>query len=159
SATPTYFKDVKPLVEQKCTMCHQPGAIAPFPLQSYDDLNAHKAQIRAAVATRLMPPWLAGKNCNSYKFDRSLSDDQIKTITDWVDQGAMPGNEKDYAAPQAVTAYGLSRVDRTLMMPGAYVPQISPDDYRCFLIDWPDTQTEYISGFRAVPGTPTIVHH
>jgi len=159
SAMVSYYKDVKPLVETKCTMCHQPGAIAPFPLQSYDDLNSHKAQIRAAVATRLMPPWLAGKNCNSYKFDRSLSDDQIKTITDWVDQGAMPGSEKDYVAPQAVTAYGLSRVDRTLMMPGAYVPQISPDDYRCFLIDWPDAQTQFISGFRAVPGTPSIVHH
>jgi hypothetical protein len=44
-------------------------------------------------------------------------------------------------------------------MPVAYTPKLSPDDYRCFINDWPATGTKYVTGFRANPGNKSIVHH
>ena len=44
-------------------------------------------------------------------------------------------------------------------MPAAYTPQLSPDDYRCFLLDWPETSPEYVTGFSLTPGDQKIVHH
>ena len=46
---------------------------------------------------------------------------------------------------------GLTRVDRTLEMPGPYTVQLSPDEYRCFVLDWPETQDKYVVGFSSNP--------
>jgi len=155
---PTYYKDVKPLAMEKCVRCHTDGGIAPFVLDKYASAAEHKKAIKIAVADRTMPPWKPGPNCNEYTDDFSLTDAQIKVFTDWVDAGAQAGDEKDYVEPQ-ITKRGLSRVDASARMPVAYTPQQSPDDYRCFLIDMPVTSTQYVTGFRANPGDPRIVHH
>jgi hypothetical protein len=110
------------------------------------------------VATRQMPPWLAAPGCADYHDDRSLSQAQIDTLTAWIDTGLAKGDPSDYHAP-AVHQVGLTRVDRTLAMPIVYTPQVSPDEYRCFVIDWPETTTRYVTGFAAKPGNPSIVHH
>jgi hypothetical protein len=39
------------------------------------------------------------------------------------------------------------------------VPEKDPDDYRCFLLDWPETEVSYVTGFGARPGNPQVVHH
>jgi hypothetical protein len=156
---PTYYKDVKPLVEQHCSTCHVDGGIAPFALSNYLALIDHKDDVRKAVSTRLMPPWQPAKGCSDYQGDFSLDDATIKVFTDWVDAGAQMGNPADYVAPVIPQKQGLSRTDATLSLPVPYTPQLSPDDYRCFLIDWPRTATSYVSGFRANPNQPTIVHH
>ena len=155
--SPTYYRDVKPLVQSKCTGCHQPGGIAPFALTTLDDLLAHRDQVRSAVATRTMPPWPPAKGCADYLADRSLADDQIALLTGWVDGGAPAGDSGDERSGNAPP--GLSRVDSTLTMSAPYRPVLSPDEYRCFVMDWPQQQTKYVTGFRANPGNKAIVHH
>jgi hypothetical protein len=155
----TYYKDVKPIVDAKCTMCHVDGGIAPFPLLQYGDFESLEGMIKEAVGTRLMPPWPPSAECNSYYADRSLTDEQIATITDWVDQGAVAGDPADEGLPLQVEQVSLSRVDVTLEMPEVYTAQLEPDDYRCFLLDWPETAESFVTGFRAVPGDARVVHH
>jgi hypothetical protein len=160
SATTTlsYHRDVRPLLEEKCGACHSPGGIGPFTLQSYGDAFAHRAEIAGAVAARLMPPWPPNAACNTYRHDRSLSDAQIAAITGWTQAGAPEGDPKDYVAP-ASAPQGMSRVDRTLSAVEPYTPTIAPDEYRCFVIDWPETTTKYATGFGVKPGNAAIVHH
>jgi hypothetical protein len=155
---PTYYGTVKALVERKCNGCHGEGGIAPYPLASYDDLVQHQEAIRTMVSTRQMPPWPPDDGCNQYLSDRSLSDSEIATLVSFLDTGLAQGDRSAYKAPPPPPA-ALSRVDKTLTMPVAYTPQITPDDYRCFVIDWPYQTTKYVTGFRALPGTPEIVHH
>lgn len=156
-ADPTYHRDVKALVQSKCAGCHQAGGIAPFALTSLDDLLAHRDQVRSAVATRAMPPWPPAKGCAEYQADRSLSDAQIALITRWVDTGAPAGNPAEGQSVEFPA--GLSRVDLSLRMSAPYRPALTPDEYRCFVIDWPEQQTKYVTGFRANPGNKAIVHH
>src|SRR5207245_8337364 len=59
----------------------------------------------------------------------------------------------------APPAGGLSRVDRELTLAAPYAPVQAPDEYRCFLLDWPETERRYVTGFVARPGNATIVHH
>jgi len=156
---PTYYRDVKPVVDVKCTGCHVEGGIAPFALTTLEQVTAQKAAIQGAVESRTMPPWPASDACASYLGDRSLSADQIKTIGDWVTGGAPAGDPADEPVPITDTRTTLSRVDRTLKLPVAYTPQLAPDDYRCFLVDWPDTDTSYVTGVGVQPDQPSIVHH
>ena len=50
-------------------------------------------------------------------------------------------------------------MDLRLTMPQAYTPIKKPDDYRCFVVDWPKTKPTYVSGFQVIPGDPKMVHH
>lgn len=155
----SWHKDIAPLVQQKCGGCHVEGGIAPFPLQTYAQAYESRRSIRAAVKARIMPPWPPSTECAQYHQDRSLTTEQIDLIGRWVDEGAAEGNPADAAPAQSPQLGGLSRVDLTLQMPEAYTPQKRPDDYRCFIVDWPYTDVRYVSGFGANPDQAPLVHH
>jgi cytochrome c551/c552 len=100
-AAPTFAKDVVPIFQAKCQVCHQPNSIAPMSLISYDDAKKYAGKIKARVVSRVMPPWHLDKNVGiqAFKNDRSLTDAQIETIAKWVDAGAPMGDPKDMPAP------------------------------------------------------------
>jgi hypothetical protein len=99
---PTFSRDVAPIFQQKCEVCHRPGNIGPMSLVSYEDARPWIRSIKARVAGREMPPWHLDKEVGIQKFinDRSLTDAQIDTIVRWVDAGAPRGNPKDMPAPK-----------------------------------------------------------
>jgi hypothetical protein len=153
----TYYKDVQPIVDAKCTGCHYPEGIGPFALLTAEDVVSHAAMIRPAVSAKVMPPWPPDSACSSYLADRSLSDAQIKTITDWIDAGTPLGDQTTQVTAPAPA--GLSRVDYSMQMPEPFTPNQSPDDYRCFLLDWMPATTTYVTGLGVRPGDARIVHH
>ena len=79
-ATPTYYEHVKPILDARCISCHQPGGIAPFALQTYEQARPHRTRIARAVAQRRMPPWLAAPGHRAYLYDPSLTRNEITTI-------------------------------------------------------------------------------
>jgi len=93
----TFAKDIAPILQQKCQECHQPGSIAPMSLLTYEDAVENAPLIKEKVAGRLMPPWHIDKTVGIQKFknDRSLTDEQIQTIVNWVDDGTPRGNAAD----------------------------------------------------------------
>ena len=93
----TYAKDIAPIFQQKCQECHQPGSIAPMSLLTYDDAVEYAGQIKQKVSQRLMPPWHIDKTVGiqQFKNDRSLTDQQIATLVNWVDDGTPLGNKAD----------------------------------------------------------------
>jgi hypothetical protein len=97
STTVTFAKDVAPIFQAKCEVCHRPGQGAPMSLQTYEEARPWARAIRERVITQTMPPWHLDKTVGIQQFsnDRSLSKQQIDTIVKWVDQGAQVGDKKD----------------------------------------------------------------
>ncbi len=158
----TYFQHVKPLVDAKCVGCHSDTGIAPFSLTTYDELDEMAGVALINVENKTMPPWPPNPDCNDYFSDRSMTDAQIDLFKAWVDGGRVMGDPTAEAAPLITEQTRMSRVDVTLAMPTAYTPQTTtdnPDDYRCFVVPWTEATTKYVTGFRALPGNPKVVHH
>ena len=80
--TPTFTKDIAPILQAKCEQCHRPDNMAPMSLQTYEQARPWVKSIAARVAGRQMPPWHIDKTVGIQKFrnDRSLNDDQVDTI-------------------------------------------------------------------------------
>ena len=156
---PTYYKDVAPILNARCTGCHVAGSIAPFTLDSYAQAFAQAGAIKASTASRIMPPWGPQNSgtCQTWKNDRYLTDRELKTIALWVDQGALPGSV--VPTPTPVTAPVLAHVDATLDMGATYTPQGTTDIYRCFITDPGLTTDMYLTGYHVKPGARSIVHH
>lgn len=156
---PTYEADVRPILGASCNSCHVAGGIAPFALTDYETAKTMKDAIRAAVEARTMPPYLASDGCTTYADDQRLSADQISTIAKWAEAGAPRGTPSAQPTAQTVVENHLPQVDLSIEMPVTYTPTKSPDDYRCFVIDWPKTEDTYVTGFNVLPGNPRVVHH
>jgi hypothetical protein len=135
------------------------GGNAPVALTGYEEAAAWKDAIADAVESRAMPPWGAAPGCHDYQGDPSLTDDEIATIVAWADAGAPEGDPADAVSAEPIPSPALDSVDLTLALPEAYTPTASPDDYRCFLVDWPLTARAYVTGFQVNPGNKQIVHH
>ena len=58
-----------------------------------------------------MPPWHIDRSVGVQKFknDMSLTDEQVDTIVDWVDQGAVQGNPADMPPPRPVATRSTGR--------------------------------------------------
>ena len=160
-ASVTYYEHIKPMLDARCVACHQDGAIGPFALDNYEDAAAWSGAAAAAVHAGTMPPWPPAVGCNAYVGERDLDDDEVALLDAWVEAEAPMGDPALEGAPYTDGDPGLTRVDLALEMAESYTPGNTPDDYRCFVIDWPDdtTTTKYVAGFRAVPGNASIVHH
>lgn len=157
---PTYHRDIEPIVRARCAPCHNGTGVAPGSLVSFEEVHARRELVRAVVVRRTMPPWGASRACAEYQGAWSLTDEQIAAIARWVSEGAASGEVvPGDSALETPVVPGLSRVDLVLTMPVPYLPTRAPSDYRCFLAEWPERTTKYVTGFRARPGNAALVHH
>lgn len=156
---PTYRRDVKPIVDARCVPCHQPDGAAPFSLTDHASVRASRTAIATAVTSGTMPPWHAADDCADYVADRSLDDAQIATLVAFA-EGDGPEGTEDGLPLDVGPTFALSRVDRSLAMEEPYLPRLGGgDDYRCFVLDWPETSPTHVTGLRVTPGATGHVHH
>src|SRR5438034_7938419 len=72
--SPTFNRDVAPLVFKNCAACHRPGEVAPFSLLTYADVKKRAGQIKKATTSRFMPPWKPLPGHGDFREPRRLSD-------------------------------------------------------------------------------------
>ena len=51
-ATPTFTKDVAPILFKNCASCHRPGDIAPMPLLTYENARPWAKSIREKISRK-----------------------------------------------------------------------------------------------------------
>jgi hypothetical protein len=97
----TFARDVAPILQQNCQVCHQPGSIAPMSFMTYEEVRPWARIIRARVVEREMPPYHydPGVGIQELKDDRRLTDREIETIVRWVEAGTPMGDPRDLPAP------------------------------------------------------------
>src|SRR5260221_10623430 len=118
AASPTFTKDVAPILQRNCQECHRPGEIGPFSLLTYEQTRPLAAAIKESVLRRKMPPWFADSHFGKFSNDRSLPQKDIDTIVSWVNGGAPAGNPKDLPPPaKFVDGWGIPTPDVVFQMP------------------------------------------
>src|SRR5450755_3095516 len=95
----TFNKDVLPILQKNCQVCHRPGEAAPFSMLTYESARPWAKAMKAAVVSGKMPPWFADPKYGHFLNDPRLSEADVHTITAWVDAGAPEGDAKDKPAP------------------------------------------------------------
>ena len=155
----TWHQDIRPIVERSCQGCHEEGGVAPFTLDNYEDVMTWLPLVIDSIENNTMPPWLATDGCNDYLEDISLTPEEKTLVLDWANGDALEGDESDAVLGDVLVDEGLPRVDLTLEMPVAYTPTEGPDEYRCFILDWPEDTEPFVTGFNVVPGNQQTVHH
>src|SRR5438270_12662700 len=163
SGTPTFAKDVAPIMFDKCVACHRKGEVAPMTLTSYEEVRPWAKVIKTKVQAREMPPWFADPaHTLKMRNDRSLSPAQIATIAAWVDAGAPKGNDADLP-PLPTFAEGWTagrEPDAILEMPVEFsIPAEGELGVQMFYSKVPWNEDRFAETLEIRPGNRGAVHH
>jgi hypothetical protein len=165
AGAPTYYRDVAPILDAKCTSCHRLGGIAPFGLTTARDARAHATGIVTMTKAGRMPPWMPAADSAPLvgRERRRLTPSELDALARWAAAGAPAGNAADRHSTPSHGA-GLTGPGRTLTLapPRAYRPHTTTgglDDYHCFLLDPRLPTNAYVTGALIRPQRTGIVHH
>ena len=158
---PTFYKDVVPVLQNRCQECHRAGEVAPMSLMSYSEVRPWAKAIKEAVLTKKMPPWFADPHFGTFSNNRSLSQSEIDTMAAWVDEGAPEGNPKDAPKPREFTeGWRIGQPDIVFQMPEAVnVPSAGVVDYVYVVIPTGFTEDKWVQFAEARPDARSAIHH
>ena len=128
----TFTKDIVPIFQRSCQVCHRSGEVAPMSLVTYQEVRPWARAIKRRVVAREMPPWHIDKNIGiqAFKDDPSLSDAEIAAVAAWVDSGAPRGSLADMP-PQAefpdASEWQIGEPDLVVQYPAYLMPAEGSD--------------------------------
>lgn len=157
----TFYRDVLPILENRCQECHREGQMAPMAFSTYEQTRPWAKAIREAVLTRKMPPWFADPCCGKFANDRSLTPAERETLARWADSGAPKGREAD-ARPAKVWPEGwnIPHPDAVVEMPRAFhVPAAGTVEYQYFIVPTGFSGDRWVQSVEVRPSERKVVHH
>lgn len=171
AAPPTYSKDVAPIMNANCVVCHRAsgqnlsGMIAPMSFETYRDVRPWSKALKRVVVAKEMPPWHASTDThNVFRNERTLTESEIDTLVAWVDAGCPKGNPADLPEPlaQAPSGWSIGEPDLLLEFKEPYwVSDDAEDIQPLIMVDITKEQLpepRWISALEFKPGSE-VVHH
>ncbi len=160
----TFHKDIAPILNAHCQMCHSPGNVAPFELMTYDDASDWmKPGLREIEARRMPPAQVEGDF--PFVHENSLSKAEVETIREWLHTGMEEGNPADSA--HLPPPPNLNDWPEDLGPPDIILEQSAPttlagsgpDLYRYvpFVLDHPEDLR--VRAMQLLPSNRKLVHH
>ncbi len=112
SSVVTFTRDVAPIIQKNCQICHSPGGIGPMPLLTYEHARRNGPLIKQMVQSREMPPYQYDTHIGiqQLQHDWRLSEADINTVARWVDSGMPMGNPADMPEAPKLPAPGEYRL-------------------------------------------------
>lgn len=158
---PTFYRDVLPILQDHCQLCHRRGEIAPFPLVTYRETRARAHAIRDAVRSKKMPPWFADPRYGRFANDASLTQVQIESLAVWADSGAPAGDPRD-APPERhwTQGWNIATPDTVVQMPHPVtIPARGDLEYTYEIAPTGFTEDRWVQISEIRPSSREHVHH
>lgn len=168
TATPTgerepivFSNQVARIFQRSCHRCHRPGQMAPMSLMTFAEARPWAKAIKNRVARREMPPWGADRTIGEFSNDPSLTDEEISTIVQWVENGAPEGDRSKLPPPVRYgTGWNIGEPDLILTMENDFeIPANGPDWFEEFIFQTSLSEDRYIKAVEVRPGDRKVVHH
>jgi peroxiredoxin len=163
----TYVNSVAAILQKRCLECHRAGEIGPFGMEDPEEVAGWADMIAEVVEEKRMPPWHASPEHGQFANDRSLTQEEIDTLTRWAKAGAPLGDlkrDQDQLPkpPVYTTGWQLPRQpDRVIdVSPEPYkVPATGTVRYQYFRVDPKIDRDLWLESAELLPGNRAVVHH
>ncbi|HXC87069.1 MAG TPA: hypothetical protein VNU23_04725 [Candidatus Cybelea sp.] len=160
-SAPTFYRDVLPILEERCQICHRAGGIAPAPFETYEQTRPYAAAISAATEDKSMPPWFADPHIGHFSNDPSLSPGQIASLAAWVQAGALAGDPQDAPPlPHWAESWSIQQPDLILKMPKSVaLPRSGDVEYTYEILATGFREDRWVKAVEVLPSLRANVHH
>lgn len=161
----TYHGRIARLVQRHCVECHREGGVAPFALDTYDDVVAHAPMIRQVVERGVMPPWFAAPasrdEASPWMNDRSLSATEKRDLLAWLGGDKAVGDPQDGPAPREFPGGWLIGQPDAIYEFAEPVPVKATGTmpYQNVIVETRLPEDKWVQAIEVRPGDPGVVHH
>ncbi|QDT34407.1 redoxin domain-containing protein [Thalassoglobus polymorphus] len=162
----TYSNQISRIFQKNCASCHREGEVAPFSLETYEDVLGWGPMIEEVVREQRMPPWHADPKHGKFANDSSLTAQEKKLIYEWVKNGSPQGNPADLPEPvEYVSGWQLPKEPDVIFEMAEKPFKVAADagprgiPYQRFWVDPKFTEDKWVIASEAKPGNSAVVHH
>jgi Copper type II ascorbate-dependent monooxygenase, C-terminal domain len=158
---PTFYRNVLPILQDRCQSCHRADGIAPMPLVSYADGRRWATAIAQQTDSRRMPPWFADARFGRFSNDPSLTADEIATLARWASAGAPAGDPRNAPPPRHWSgSWNIPQPDRVIAMPvPVQIPAHGDVEYTYEIVPTGFERDTWVRMSQVLPSSPAHVHH
>lgn len=161
----TYHHQVSRILQSNCVECHHRDGLAPFSLETYDDVIEHAGMIKKQITRGAMPPWFAAPQANPHGTpwmnDRSLSASDKNTLLNWLESNRPLGNVAD--APVAMKFskdWSIGQPDFIFQLPHPIsVKAEGTMPYQNVTVPTNLSEDRWIQSYEIAPTDRAVVHH
>ncbi|HRG53509.1 MAG TPA: cytochrome c [Bacteroidia bacterium] len=159
--TDTFSEHIAPIIYKNCTSCHRPGEAGPFSLLTYKDVASRSKLIRFVTQSRFMPPWPADASYTHFVKENVLTEEEINTIANWVDQGAIQGDStKMPAVPFFPLGSQLGKPDLVVKLRDVYsIKGNGKDLFLLMRVPFEIPKDTFVRVIEIIPDNRKLVHH
>jgi thiol-disulfide isomerase/thioredoxin len=160
----TYHARIERIVQANCVECHREGGVAPFALEKYDQVVAHKAMIKSVVDDATMPPWFAahGKTDRSpFSNDRSLTAADKKDLLAWLSGDLKKGDAADAPLPRKFeSGWLIGKPDAEFQLPKPIAIKAEGTmPYQNVAVETNYDEDRWVRALEVQPTAREVVHH
>ncbi len=162
---PTYHREISRIVQANCVECHRAGGIAPFALESRDDLIEHSGMIKKQIDRGAMPPWFAAPEQSGthavFANDRSLPESDKAALLAWLNSDRPVGNPAD--APRSLVfpdGWTIGQPDAVFQLPQPVAIKAEGTmAYQHRVVETSFAEDRWVRGYEILPTAREVVHH
>ena len=160
-SSPTFYRDVLPILQDHCQQCHRAEGIAPVSFVNYQQTKREAEKIAERASSRTMPPWFADPRFGKFSDDPSLTREQIETLVAWAKDNTPAGNEADAPPPRKwVGQWNIPKPDLVISMPvPVKIPARGQVNYTYEIVPTHFLKDTWIQISQVSPSSPQYVHH
>ena len=143
-----YFKDVVPIIKEKCTNCHNPEGTGLMDFINYEGIAGRGAMFKYVIEKDLMPPWYVDPNTGPFQDDMSLTLKEKALLLQWAKRG-FPVSKRGrkillWSKPKTVIPL-KHKADYVVSLPEkVMVPAEGASFYKRFVIQTPFKEDKWI---------------
>jgi hypothetical protein len=156
----TYAKDIAPILKTHCQECHRPGAVAPFSLQTFNQVSRKAKTIAEVVTDGRMPPWHAAPDHTEFVNRRGLSEEERETLLAWSRSDRPRGDDGDLPPPlPPATEWRIGEPDRVIRGFEHTLPATGDIPYQYTVLPTVFTEDTWVEAVEIKPSNPAVLHH
>ncbi len=160
----SYHERISRVVKENCSLCHRDSGVAPFSLDSKEQVLEHAGMIKKVLLEKRMPPWFAeaaGSNGPLWLNDRSLGEKDLLDFMKWLETKEEGPKNVALKKPQLVnTEWVIGKPDVIYTIPKVVTVKASgtmPYQHLFVRTDFP--VKKWVNAWEVIPTAREVVHH
>ncbi|MFM1895925.1 MAG: hypothetical protein RLZZ385_999 [Pseudomonadota bacterium] len=159
--TPSYERDIAPIIAGNCAQCHRQDGIAPFALDSHTMVQGWSPMIREVVLTKRMPPGQVDPHVGDFINDMVLADSEAQTLLHWIAAGSPNDTTEDplQQLTWPATRWAFGEPDYIIKIPPQEIPATGVLDYYNVVVSVDIDKDRWVRASQYIPGDRSVLHH